>query len=127
MQLRFRIKERRRIDLLSEVWQEFLPRVSKGVVQILFWEEMITYDYKCEDCGEVQEVTIETIDILEKQPIVKARSKYHPSSRSLMANKEKLQERIDEDRICECGGKLKKLFSTNFTVQFGFLNKKRIL
>lgn len=54
------------------------------------------YDYKCSKCSKIEEVEISTYDILNKFGIV---------------DQDELTKRIYEDRFCECGGKLKKLFS----------------
>lgn len=54
------------------------------------------YDYKCEKCNAVKEIYIPTYDIMEGQKKI--------------INNEKLQERIDEERFCECGGKLKRSY-----------------
>ncbi len=54
------------------------------------------YDYKCTYCKKVQEVYIPTHDIMEGQ-------------RKIINNK-KLQERIDEERFCKCGGQLKRTY-----------------
>ena len=58
---------------------------------------MINYNYKCTECGEVQEVSIKTIDILDTVGRV---------------DMVKLDERIHEDKFCRCGGKLKKVITS---------------
>ena len=55
---------------------------------------MITYSFKCKNCNEVKEIEVPTWDITGNRGIV---------------NQEKLLERINEPRTCECGGELKRI------------------
>ena len=56
------------------------------------------YDYKCERCGRTSEIYIPTHDIMEGQRKV--------------INNEKLSERINEPRLCECSGRLRRAYKT---------------
>jgi hypothetical protein len=57
----------------------------------------MNYNYKCQKCDKIQEIEIKTIDI-------------HIGTTSSI-DQTKLDERINEKRFCECGGKLKKVNS----------------
>ena len=54
------------------------------------------YSYKCNKCHEVQDITIQTSDIMDKYGRV---------------DQDKLSKRMYEPRLCECGGELKKIIS----------------
>ncbi len=56
----------------------------------------MTYDYKCSHCGNVTEVFISTTTILHRGVII---------------DKEELQKKINEEKFCVCGGKLKRIYS----------------
>ena len=57
----------------------------------------MTYNYKCNKCGNVKEISIMTIDIMDKVGRV---------------DQAKLEMRMYEQRQCECGGQLKKIITT---------------
>jgi len=59
----------------------------------------MTYDYKCTHCGKEQEVFISTADLPHKDSVV-------------VIDKDALQEKINEKRFCECGGDLKRVYSS---------------
>lgn len=58
----------------------------------------LTYDFRCLECNKEQEVFISSTDIPHKGVII--------------LDKDALQKKIDEERFCECGGKLKRVYST---------------
>lgn len=59
----------------------------------------MTYDYKCNKCGKIEEINIPTYDI-------------HTRTRnSLGIDPKKLSERINQKRDCECGGELKRMYT----------------
>ena len=58
----------------------------------------MVYDFKCNDCGLVEEVFISTADLPHKTVVV--------------MDKDELQKKIDEERFCKCGGQLKRIYST---------------
>lgn len=55
------------------------------------------YDFRCADCEKVQEIFISSTDIPHKGVVV--------------LDKDELQKKIDAERFCECGGKLKRIYS----------------
>lgn len=57
------------------------------------------YEYTCDKCGQKKDIKISTFDIHTKGKF------------SLAIDQEKLTERINEPRPCECGGNLKKAFT----------------
>ena len=57
----------------------------------------LTYDYKCSDCGNTKEIFISTINIPHNGVVI---------------DKNELQKKINEERFCECGGQLKRIYST---------------
>ena len=64
----------------------------------------MTYTYKCNQCGETEDITIPTYDILDKYGKVDLR---------------KLEERMYKVRECTCGGQLKKII-THTSEPLGF-------
>jgi len=56
----------------------------------------MTYNYECGSCGKIEEIIVQTSDIMDKYGRVE---------------QDKLSMRMYEPRQCECGGKLKKLLT----------------
>jgi predicted nucleic acid-binding Zn ribbon protein len=56
----------------------------------------LTYSYKCNECHQVQDINIQTSDIMDKYGRVE---------------QDKLSMRMYEPRQCECGGELKKIIN----------------
>ena len=88
---------------------------------------MITYDYKCNKCGEVREISIETIDICSYKDDPSKRGKYKKSGALYAVDKEELTKRIYEKRECECGGELKRVWSEIKDPMFITYHKQRIM
>jgi len=54
------------------------------------------YNYKCDKCDKIEEISISTYDIMDKYGRV---------------DQNKLTQRMYEQRFCECRGELKKTLS----------------
>ena len=72
---------------------------------------MITKDYKCNKCGKIIEIVIETVDITGNKGIV---------------NQKILSERINEERFCECGGNMIPQMSANKWINFSSFMRGKI-
>jgi len=73
------------------------------------------YGFKCEACGESQDIKIPTWDIHNK------------TKHSLGIDPIKLSKRLSEERECECGGKLKRQLTTLGDPMFVEVAKQRFL
>jgi len=73
----------------------------------------LTYDFKCSQCGNVEEVFISTADLPHKTVVV--------------MDKDALQEKLNEKRFCKCGGELKRVYSTTPLDSVWFANSDYVV
>lgn len=59
----------------------------------------MTYNYKCGECDSDFEININTSDMVERFGVI---------------NQNKLEQEMHRERICECGGMLKKVLSQSY-------------
>ena len=87
---------------------------------------MITYDFKCTECGERHEIDIETVDISGYTGEPKGRKKWNKTGKLFTVDQDKLTERLREKRYCECGGELKRSWTKLQEPMFIHYQKQRI-
>ena len=68
------------------------------------------YEFKCSECGNAEEIEIDTSDMLGRFGVV---------------DQDKLEKEKNKKRECSCGGELKKIFSTSKHIVFeGWISGK---